>query len=72
MLYAVPPVPPAIVYVEVVPAQGSDTLIADECERGSRDCFPRDRVGYDPEDIPFTALRPWNIDDVQNDSSQNG
>ncbi len=64
MLYVVPPVPPAIVYLEV--ASTPDTLIADECERGSRDCFPRDRVGYDTEDIQLTALPPRSIDNSQN------
>lgn len=66
MLYAVPSVPPAIIYVEVASVQASDTLIAEECERGSRDCFPKDRVGYNPETVHLTTLRPWSADASQN------
>lgn len=62
MFYSLPPVPPAMAYVEVAPTQGIDILIAEDCERGSRDCFPTDRVGYETEDAGPMALRPWNND----------
>lgn len=45
MLYTLPPSPPAIVSVEPVSAPG-DEQMASECRRGSRDCFPKDRIGY--------------------------
>jgi hypothetical protein len=47
MFFTLPPAPPAMVYVASAPAPGDD-MIASECKRGSRDCFPEDRVGHQP------------------------
>jgi hypothetical protein len=44
MIFQLPPTPPpayAIVFV--------GTPISSDCARGSRDCFPKDRVGAAPE-----------------------
>lgn len=55
MLFTLPPAPPAMVYVVPSPVSGDD-LIASECKRGSRDCFPEDRVGHQPNAIETVIL----------------
>ena len=64
MFYNLPPSPPAIVYVEPAVAPG-DEQIASDCKRGSRDCFPEDRVGYQASETWDMALVPLSIDPTQ-------
>lgn len=46
MFYTLPPVPPPLIHVAITPAQNGARIAALDCKRGSRDCFPTDRVGY--------------------------
>lgn len=60
MFYTLPPTPPAVVYVASLyvasaPVPGDDR-VASECKRGSRDCFPQDRVGYQPDATEVMVL----------------
>lgn len=48
MVYSLPPAPPPIVRVESAPIPSLTISAVTECKRGSRDCFPTDRVGYQP------------------------
>lgn len=51
MIYQPPSPPPAV-----------PQYVASDCKRGSRDCFPQDRVGWEQnpfaEDILVVALQP--------------
>jgi hypothetical protein len=57
MIFQLPPTPPpayAIVFV--------GTPISSDCARGSRDCFPKDRVGAAPEVAIALAPQPmWLV-----------
>lgn len=50
MFYSLPPAPPALVVVGIAPMQDVAVLAVTDCKRGSRDCFPTDRVGHHPSD----------------------
>ncbi|MEY3298122.1 MAG: hypothetical protein RLZZ597_1382 [Cyanobacteriota bacterium] len=56
MLFPLPPAPPAIVVMSSPQHEvGAATTLApwqtaSDCKRGSRDCFPTDRVGQTPDD----------------------
>jgi hypothetical protein len=55
MIQSPPALPPvnaiATVWAEVAP-------ISLDCQRGSRDCFPKDRVGSLPEATVMLAIEP--------------
>lgn len=54
MLFQIPPPAPAVEAIaEVVVVSGS---LAVDCEQGSRDCFPEDRVGLCPETMTSQVL----------------
>jgi hypothetical protein len=54
MLFQLPPAIPAVEAIAEVVAV-SDKLFAD-CEKGSRDCFPEDRVGLGAENVTYHML----------------
>lgn len=58
MFYSLPPAPPAILYVETAPDQVT-IANASDCKRGSRDCFPTDRVGHQPSEPVMIAVVPF-------------
>jgi hypothetical protein len=66
MFLNLPPVPPALVSVEPVPVV-REVLTAAECKRGSRDCFPVDRVGYGAE-----AMSTLSLASARDDLRRNG
>lgn len=59
MLLQLPPATPPAAVVNYAPIQ-ADTLMA-ECEKGSRDCFPEDRVGVVATVTPSLVIPPPDL-----------
>lgn len=59
MLFQLPPAVPAIeaiAEVAVVEVSVVSDRLAADCKKGSRDCFPEDRVGLGPEIVSHPML----------------
>lgn len=64
MFYSLPPAPPALVQAELSP-RSNILLVASECKKGSRDCFPADRVGFQAGEGWVMASKTMVINPVQ-------